>query len=63
MQLNEEAFVLFNSYIDRLLSEAEHPTPTINMPRTVEELLKMRERATAARKAKRNGGTHARAVG
>jgi hypothetical protein len=49
----EEAFHLFSELEKRLLDEKKSPTPTMQMPRTYEEMMAMKRNVSEARKAKR----------
>ena len=51
----EEAFNLFTKLEAVLLNEKESPTPSVKMPTTYAEMMAMKQTASDARKAKRNG--------
>lgn len=51
----EEAFNLFTKLEAVLLNEKESPTPSLKMPTTYAEMMAMKQTASDARKAKRNG--------
>jgi transposase-like protein len=51
----EEAFNLFTKLEAVLLKEKESPTPSVKMPTTYAEMMAMKQTASDARKAKRNG--------
>jgi len=51
----QDAFNLFTKLETVLLNEKESPTPTVKMPTTVAEMMSMKQTASDARKAKRNG--------
>jgi len=52
----EEAFRLFNELEKRVLDETKSPTESRKMPRTYEELMAMKAKVQAERRAKRAGG-------
>jgi hypothetical protein len=49
----EEAFTLFTDLEKVVLNEKDSPTQFMNWPKTYDDLMKMREQATAERRAKR----------
>jgi len=53
---HEEAFTTFNELEKLLLSEKESPTEFRKLPRTYEELMAMKAKVQAERKAKRSAG-------
>jgi hypothetical protein len=52
----EEAFRLFSELEKRVLDEKESPTEFRQMPRTYEELMAMKAKVQAERRAKRAAG-------
>jgi hypothetical protein len=52
----EEAFRLFTEMEKRVLNEKESPTQFKEMPRTYEDLMKMKAKVAAERKARRTAG-------
>jgi len=55
-----ECFQLFKGLETVLLSEAESPTPDLNMPRNYEEAMAFKQRAAKMRRAKRGSNSPAR---
>jgi hypothetical protein len=48
-----EAFHQFSRMETKLMSEADHPTPKFKMPTTYEEMMALKQKVSAERKAKR----------
>ena len=54
-EMLREAWNLFSLLEKRLLDEKESPTPTIKMPSTYDEMMAMKRKTSAARRAKKEG--------